>query len=202
MRLADSAMAVDESPSVEEATDAELVRRCLKGDEGAWGVIIDRYKRLIYSIPTKFGAPPDDANDIFQAVCVELVTELPKLRKPEALRAWLISITRHKALKWKTHARRQQQWERTDDVEHVLPSDDPSAATLIEDLQREQSVRDALAGLPDRCQRLVRLLFYGSSPMPYAEVARRLGLSANSIGFIRGRCLRKLEAALRPHKWR
>ena len=31
--------------------DDRLVQRCLKGDEDAWGVLIDRYKNLIYSIP-------------------------------------------------------------------------------------------------------------------------------------------------------
>jgi DNA-directed RNA polymerase specialized sigma24 family protein len=32
--------------------------------------------------------------------------------------------------------------------------------------------------------------------MPYADVARRLGLATGSIGFIRGRCLEKLRKAL------
>jgi DNA-directed RNA polymerase specialized sigma24 family protein len=43
---------------------------------------------------------------------------------------------------------------------------------------------------------MIRLLFYQQPPLPYAEVAERLGLATGSIGFIRGRCLKKLEAAL------
>src|SRR3989442_7578786 len=38
---------------------------------------------------------------IFQAVCLELLSELPRLREPEALPAWLIRVTYHKCFHWK-----------------------------------------------------------------------------------------------------
>lgn len=180
-----------------EPTDAALVRLCLDGDEAAWSVIVNRYKRLIYSIPLRYGLTPDGACDIFQSVCVELVTELPKLRKPEALKGWLVSVTQHKALKAKQRARREVGWLDTETYGDTVADDDPSAARVIEEAQRNQSVREAVAGLPGRCQELVRMLFFKEQPVPYAEVAARLGLAVGSIGFIRGRCLKKLESALK-----
>jgi RNA polymerase sigma factor (sigma-70 family) len=67
---------------------------------------------------------------------------------------------------------------------------------MLEALEREQSVREAIALLPPRCAEMIRLLFYEHPPLPYAEVARRLGLATGSIGFIRGRCLQRLQKAL------
>lgn len=199
MKLVDVATAVARGATGDggEATDAQLVRRCLGGDEQAWAALVGRYKRLIYSIPFSYGATADDAGDIFQAVCVDLVTELPKLRKPDALKAWLVSITRHKSTKWKMRMRREQGWDTPDDIMDAVPAGDPDAARLLEDVQRDQGVRAAIAALPDRCQALMRLLFYEPAPVPYADVARRLGVATGSIGFIRGRCLKKLEAALK-----
>ena len=46
---------------------------------------------------------------------------------------------------------------------------------------------------------MIRLLFYHQPPLSYREVAERLGLATGSIGFIRGRCLKRLERALA--KW-
>ena len=50
--------------------------------------------------------------------------------------------------------------------------------------------------LSPRCREMVRLLFYENPPLPYAEVAQRMGLATGSIGFIRGRCLKKLQQLL------
>src|ERR1700758_762879 len=72
-----------------ESEDERLVRACLAGDQAAWETLIDKYKRLIYSIPFRYGAAPEDAADIFQAVCIEVFNSLPQLKNAESLRSWL-----------------------------------------------------------------------------------------------------------------
>ncbi|HMF93007.1 MAG TPA: sigma-70 family RNA polymerase sigma factor [Vicinamibacterales bacterium] len=180
----------------EGMADAVLVRSCLDGDPAAWSAVMSKYKRLIYSIPIKYGAQPEDAADIFQAVCTALIAELPRLRRHEALRPWLIRVTRHKTLQWKLRARRESQWPQ-ETAAHDVASADGNGEDLLEQVQREQCLREAIAVLPERCRELVRLLFYEQPPLPYDEVARRLGLATGSIGFIRGRCLKKLRANLK-----
>lgn len=63
--------------------DERLVRECCKGNQAAWSALIEKYKNLIFSIPIKFGLPREDAADIFQAVCVDLLSSLPQLREPQ-----------------------------------------------------------------------------------------------------------------------
>jgi RNA polymerase sigma factor (sigma-70 family) len=75
-------------------------------------------------------------------------------------------------------------------------ADDPVPPQLLEAAEREQVLRDAIRGLPPRCREMIRMLFYEEPPLSYADVARRLGLATGSIGFIRGRCLKKLERLL------
>jgi DNA-directed RNA polymerase specialized sigma24 family protein len=50
--------------------------------------------------------------------------------------------------------------------------------------------------LPNRCREMIRLLFLQAVPIPYDELANRLGLAVGSIGFIRRRCLDKLKSLL------
>jgi DNA-directed RNA polymerase specialized sigma24 family protein len=40
------------------------------------------------------------------------------------------------------------------------------------------------------------MLFFEQPPLPYEEVAKRLGLATGSIGFIRSRCLHRLQKLL------
>jgi RNA polymerase sigma factor (sigma-70 family) len=182
----------------EAIEDEWLVQGCLQGDQLAWEQLVDKYKRLIYSIPLKYGASPDDAADVFQAVCIEVLNSLPQLKSAQSLRSWLITVTIRQSYRWK---RRQ--------ANHVeLDAMEPDAAEgiasfthsdTLAQLEQEQIVREVVSQLTPRHRELVRLLFFEQPALPYAEVARRLGLATGSIGFIRGRCLEKLRKALIEH---
>lgn len=177
-------------------TDARLVRECLAGSEEAWSAILKKYKRLIFSIPIKYRASREDAADIFQAVCLELFTELPRLRKAGSLRSWLISVTTHKAFHWKKRNRRREQVEGAEHVEELADLSPNAAADPLEEVEQEQTIRAAIQCLAPRCQEMVRMLFFEEPPIPYAETARRLGLATGSIGFMRARCLKHLQRIL------
>lgn len=184
------------------ASDERLVAECLAGNETAWSALIDKYKRLIYSIPVKYRASPEDAADIFQAVCLELFSELPRLRNVDSLRSWLITVATHKCLHWKRKKGPIAEGEPDELASEAAAGG--TALQLYEEAEREQILREAVQLLPPRCQEMIRLLFYETPALPYVEVARRLGLATGSIGFIRGRCLKKLEQTLTRmgfHSW-
>jgi RNA polymerase sigma factor (sigma-70 family) len=176
--------------------DRELVSACISGEEQAWNDLIDRYKRLIYSIPLKQGLGRDEAADIFQAVCLDLVAELPRLRDPQALPAWIIQTTLHKVSKWR---RRNDRYVADDGAraEYTPAPEADMPDTVIRELQQAQALRDAMAALPDRCRQMVQMLFFEMPPRPYKDVASTLGVATGSIGFLRSRCLDRLRAALK-----
>ena len=175
-------------------TDTRLVRECLNGSEAAWSALIDKYKNLIFSIPIKYGFSPDDATDVFQAVCLELLSELPKLRKPKALPKWIMQVTAHKCFH---HKRQLQRTEARDaDDESVEPSTPARAEGILRQAEEEQALRQAMSDLPPRCRELIRMLFFEEPARPYQQLAAELGLSTGSIGFIRQRCLERLRKRL------
>ncbi len=176
-----------------QASDNRLVQQCLKGDEQAWAELISRYKNLIYSIPIKLGFTQDDAADIFQAVCAELISQLSELRNPKALAGWLIKVTAHRCSQWKRQASR---FVDPESVAEPSASDDTLPDNLLAEVENEQMLRTALRELTPRCRQLVEMLFFEASPRPYEQVARSLGIATGSIGFIRGRCLEKLRQRL------
>jgi len=176
-------------------SDDRLVRACLDGNDQAWAALIEKYKNLIYSVPLKYGASQSDAADVFQSVCLKLFSELPRLRQSAALRGWLLAVTTHET--FHTHKKQRRRGEQAlTEFEETQLGTDPRAAPVIEEAEREQVLRDAIGGLSARCQEIVRLLFYEEPPVPYRDLARRLGLATGSIGFIRGRCLKNLQRAL------
>jgi len=196
VRLKTAAKAQLERRKPSPASDERLVELCLKGNEQAWADLIDKYKNLIYSIPIKLGMF-DDAADIFQSVCLDLLSDLPKLREPKALPKWLMQVAYHKCLEHRHRSKRQVPLE--DEDAEKIPADDGASALpeeMLVQLQDEQMVRDAVSGLSPRCGRMVRMLFFEMPPRPYQDVAKDLGIATGSIGFIRGRCLGQLKKQL------
>src|SRR5271167_1850400 len=145
-------------------SDARLVKECLAGSEEAWSLLIEKYKALIYSIPVKYGLPAQEAADVFQATCVELLARLPELREPRALPKWLMQVAHHHCYRWK----RQQQRVVSRDGDADLPEPETAAIadTLVQQTQEEQILRDAIAALSPQCRRLVELLFFESPARP------------------------------------
>ena len=72
----------------------------------------------------------------------------------------------------------------------------PRAEGILREAEEEQMLRQTIADLPERCQELIRMLFFEEPSRPYDEVARTLGIATGSIGFIRQRCLEKLRKGL------
>jgi RNA polymerase sigma factor (sigma-70 family) len=195
MRARSEALQLDDSPSI-LWRDRDLVEACLAGDERAWSAIISKYKNLVYSAPLRYRMQPEDAADVFQCVWAELFSELHNLRKVEALRTWLIKVALNKCYQWKRKQAREATIESTVgglDVADPLPL----YPAVQQDLDQQQRLREAISTLPERCRMMIHLLFYADPPKPYADVAHQLGLATGSIGFIRGRCLKKLRQALK-----
>ena len=173
--------------------DPRLVSTCLRGDQRGWRALVDKYSRLVYAVVLRYGVSPDDASDLFQTVWVNVYSDLEKVRKHESLRSWLITVTRRRCYHWRQEQRRRQrllQESRGEPAEAAVEPDD------MEGLEKDQRVREAVFRLPERCREMIGMLFYADPPMPYRDVARKLGLAVGSIGFIRGRCLRKLQKLL------
>ena len=189
-----SPVSSDTEKSSRGVSDAALVKRCLSGQEEAWSQLIDKYKALIYSIPVKYGLPQQDAADVFQATCMELLTHLEDLEEPRALPKWLIQVAHHKCYHW----RKQQQRLVSRDGEAELPEPEVPAVAeeLVQQTEQEQILREAMSTLPPRCRRLVEMLFFESPARPYAEVANELNLAVGSIGLTRQKCMEALRKSL------
>src|SRR5262245_36901744 len=97
-----------EIPETTADTDSALVLQCLEGTPQRWIELLDRYKRLIYSVTVRFGFGSEDRHDIFQTVCVDILKNLPSLRNASSLRYWILTITVRKCCALRK--RHQEEW--------------------------------------------------------------------------------------------
>ena len=171
-------------------SDTELIDQCLRGNQRAWDELIARYSRLVYSIPLRKGFSADDADDVFQNVFAIMHRQLSTLRQHESLPAWLITITQRQCLRLLKTAPAQVELDESSLENAAVDNDE------MQVWERQQLVQQALRQLDPRCRELLTALFLDSSGEGYKAVASRLQMPIGSIGPVRARCFKKLEAIL------
>jgi RNA polymerase sigma factor (sigma-70 family) len=177
-------------------TDKELLIACRKGDESSWEALVDRYQRLIYTIPRRAGLDQDQASEVFQDVFVTLLEKINDINDPDRLHAWLVTAARRKT--WRLVSKERSlksvnldEEDDDDELARVVDSN-PLPDEVLLQLEEQHRVRTAVETLDDRCQKLLTLLYYQTEPPSYAEIAEDFGTSEGSIGPTRARCLKKL----------
>jgi RNA polymerase sigma factor (sigma-70 family) len=177
-------------------SDNDLVESCLRGEAEAWEKLVRRYSTLVYSVCRRYRLDDDDAADVFQNTWSALWEGLTEVRERKRLASWLITVAGR--LSYQQFERRLRQAERQEagiDPDSQLGTDaEPEKAALAVD--EAASVRAAMDRLPERCRQLLDYLFYDPESPSYLEISRRLGVSPDTLGPLRGRCLRHLKTLL------
>jgi RNA polymerase sigma factor (sigma-70 family) len=169
---------------------SEQVRRAASGDQEAWSGLVDRFADMIWAVARSVGLNASDAADVSQTTWLRFCKHLGNLDDPSRAGAWLATTARREAIRVSRLGARQPvvdpwQWlgraeAGSDEVDHQLLA-----------RERDLMVQYALALLPGRCRALL-LAAVEDPPVPYQELAQRLGLAVGSIGPTRGRCLEQL----------
>jgi RNA polymerase sigma factor (sigma-70 family) len=183
------------SKETREPTDPELVTACVSGDTKSWERLLRRYERMIYSVPVRLRLDMDERQEVFQTVCCRILENLHTLVDASRLRAWILTITIRECNRL---IRAKYLRRRHDSESSALGLEDPNADTLEIYLnsEREQLLREVFQELPERCRELVRMLFLGDTKVKYEDLADHFGLSAETIGSLRYRCLSNLRQLL------
>jgi RNA polymerase sigma factor (sigma-70 family) len=180
-----------------ESSDEQLIAGCRDGDSAAWDALVSRYERLVYTIPIRYGLTPAEVDDVFQSTWFRLLKNLPDLRQPDRVGAWLVTTARREC--WET--RRGLDHKRTveSDTESLLANesgDDSTPEEIVAQYRRDQAVREAVESLDERCRRLLWHLYYDATIPSYAAIADKLKTPIGSVGPMRARCLKKLREIL------
>jgi RNA polymerase sigma factor (sigma-70 family) len=170
------------------ATDAQLVARCRKGDEGAWNELVERFSRYVYAIAVQaFRLPQHDAEDVFQEVFARVYQHLDRLRDDEAIRPWIAQLTRRVCIDRLRAGGRESPVD-TDEFERG--SEDGTLAGLDEAL----TVRAGLDAIGDPCRDILDRFF--ARDESYKTIGEALDLPAGTIASRISRCLSKLRLQL------
>ena len=159
----------------------ELAEAVRDGDLAGLEEVYQRWSPLVHSLAWQALGNVHDAEDVTQQVFVSAWRSRHTLRpSPSALPAWLVGICRHKiADRYSQRARDARMLAAVTDEVAVVRDDrhlePPGADTFLDHLR----VEDALSGLPEPRQTVVRLAFLRD--LTHAQIADHLELPLGTV---------------------
>jgi RNA polymerase sigma factor (sigma-70 family) len=158
--------------------------------------LLDRYERLVFSVPRRYGLSREDAADITQLTFTILVQSMDTLPEDSRLGAWLVTVARRHTWRLLNRKRREEEAE-----EHGRSSEAPellsnSGTEDLEHWELTEWLNHGLSVVDKTCRDLLSALYLEPEQPSYAEVAARLGMAVGSVGPTRIRCLKRLREML------
>jgi RNA polymerase sigma-70 factor (ECF subfamily) len=165
-------------------------------DAAAWSRFVQLYTPLLHEWACRTGLQEADVADLLQDVFTVLVRELPALqyRPGGSFRSWLRTILLNR---WRELRRRHQPTLLTSDRLAVVPAvADPPLPDEVE--EQRHLLRNTLVMLRSEFEATTWEAFRETMlrSRSIAEVAARLGLTANAVYIARSRVLKRLREEL------
>lgn len=173
------------------ATDA--FRRWRTGEDAALDELVRLMSPVLWHVVRATGLDREAAEDVVQNTWLTLVRSADSVRDPQAITRWLCTAARREA--WRVSKSSARTRPVDDDVLAARMPEESSPESEVVDNDEKALLWHALSRLPDRCQRLLRIVAWEPRP-DYSSVADTLQMPIGSIGPTRRRCLDKLRTEL------
>jgi len=185
--------------------DASLMLRVKRGDTGAFGELVDKYKQPVMNLVGRMLKDAAEAEDVAQNVFLQVYKSAHRYEVTARFSTWLFTIARNLCLNEirrrsrhptdsldATHAEYEDQPLRQFKDERIFS---PPDALLHGEL--EHKIVEALAELPEN-QRTAILLCRGDE-LSYEEIAAVLGCSLSATKSLIHRGRETLKQKLKPY---
>jgi RNA polymerase sigma-70 factor (ECF subfamily) len=187
--------------------EAQLLSRCLRGDERAWDELFDRHytpaTRFVFQLGYDF--VQEDVEEICQEVFLTVIKSLHTFQGQSQFQTWLFRIAANRA---RDYRQRQHAAKRgggrqplslhvESDDERPLdpPSPLPTPDAVLLDAEQAALVGQALEQLGGPCQEIIELRYFAD--LSYEEISASLRLNPKTVSSRLSKCLDKLESVAR-----
>ena len=172
-------------PGPPTADEAEIIRRCLTGEERAHRQLMARYERPVFSVAMRMLRHREDAEDVTQETFVRMFRALERYDPSRPFSAWLFTITsrlcidllRRRKIRPLPLVRQEAGSSEAETID--IPDTSPGPEILAQHQEEEGRVKDLIEALPPH-YRIVVLMRH-QQDMAYEEIAEVLHLPLGTV---------------------
>ena len=174
---------------MEREDDVQLIRKILSGDDAAFSILVEKYRKSIHALAWRKINDFHYAEEIMQDTFLKAYKKLPTLRNPNQFAGWLHVTANRLCIDWLRKQKRQQEQKlvmqsledtRPEEIEKSSYTHHISEQRMTESTERyHELVQKLLEKLPEN-ERAVVTLYY-LDEMSTKEIGKLLEVSVNTI---------------------
>ena len=171
---------------MEREDDVQLIQAVLSGDDSAFGILFEKYKKSVHALAWRKIGDFHYAEEITQDVFLRAYQKLSTLRDPSQFLRWLYVITDRLCLNWlQRKPKIEESMQSLEDTPMKEVAESDYARHEVEQReteateQRFEIVKKLLEKLPEGEHTAITLHYLGEMSTP--EIAKFLNVSVNAI---------------------
>jgi RNA polymerase sigma-70 factor (ECF subfamily) len=177
-------------------SDEALIEEIRSGSKSAYGQLMERYERLVFSVGVSYARNTEDALDITQNVFLKAYEKLDLYRGKGAFKAWLMRIAQNESVSW---LRRQKRHEDYDELTpDVAPSIQPDQELQVVKDERWKMLLGEIDRLNTKQQMAVTMRYFQGFPI--RDIAGVLECSEGNVKSLLFRGLEKIRNQLQSQR--
>jgi RNA polymerase sigma-70 factor (ECF subfamily) len=157
------------------ASDEDLVRASLAGDEFAFGALVRKHQRVAYMTALGVTGRPEDAEDVAQEAFLVALERLEDCRDPARFLGWLLTIVRNRGRNYL----RREGLRRGEVIPPHLASGEPGPERDLDRSRLTASLEEALGELNEVRRQVV--LLHDLEGWKHREIAETLDIPEGTV---------------------
>jgi len=159
--------------------DQNQINQVLEGNTNAFGVLVDQYKDLVFTLALRMLKNREEAEEVSQDTFIKIFKSLKKFKGDSKFSTWIYKVTYNTCLDRLKKNKRQQQVDSIDEFteKHVYTID--NALENMVEAERLQAIQECISLLPSEDGFLVTLYYFEEQSL--TEISQIIGITANHV---------------------
>ena len=180
---------------MDKLSDQHYINQIIRGDTNVFGILVDRYKDMIFSLALKMIKDREEAEEVSQDTFIKVYNSLNKFKGDSKFSTWIYKITYNTCLDRLKKKKKEDSIISIDEFSNHLIKTLDNALSALEEKERKESILNCLNLLSREENFLLTLYYFDDQSLE--EIAKIMNINSNNVKVKLFRSRKKLAVILK-----
>ena len=180
---------------MDKLSDQHYINQIIQGDTNVFGVLVDRYKEMIFTLALRMIKNREEAEEVSQDTFIKIYNSLNKFKGDSKFSTWIYKIAYNTCLDRLKKNKKEENTILIDEFSDNLVKTLDNAFSALEEKERKQTIQNCLNLLSREENFLLTLYYFDDQNLD--EIAKIMDINSNNVKVKLFRSRKKLAVILK-----